>query len=209
MMGFRRTFPVHVVLHFVLLYGVSVHLGGCAAVPGRQQEPTTYVLDTAVDLPTADRVGDKTLLVASSRTEPGFDTTRIAYTRAPLTLEYYSKSQWADTPARMLTPLLVRALESTAMFGAILTPPASANADLRLDLTLIRLQQEFLQQPSRVRLALRICLTDTGTHRVLASSVFEVVEPAPSEDAYGGVQAANAAVNSLFRQIAEFLVEYS
>ena len=173
-----------------------------------QSAPMTYVFDATPDLPISKAAGEKTLLVTSPRTESGFDTTRIAYTRSPLTLEYYSKSQWADTPARMLTPLLVRALESTGMFRAVLTPPIAANADLQLDITLIRLQQEFLQRPSRVRLTLRVCLIDISANRVLASRLFEIHEPAPSEDAYGGVQAANAAVTGTLREIAEFLAEY-
>jgi ABC-type uncharacterized transport system auxiliary subunit len=43
-------------------------------------------------------------------------------------------------------------------------------------------------------------------NRVLASRLFEVTEPAPQEDAYGGVQAAAKAVANVLEQIARFVL---
>jgi len=42
---------------------------------------------------------------------------------------------------------------------------------------------------------------------VLASREFEAVAAAPSEDAYGGVMAANEAVRSVLESLAAFCVE--
>ena len=43
------------------------------------------------------------------------------------------------------------------------------------------------------------------TRRVLAWQEFEAIEPADSEDAYGGVLAANRAVQKVVDQLAGFL----
>ena len=76
----------------------------------------------------------------------------------------------------------------------MLRAPTAATAELRLDTELIRLQHEFLVQPSRVRLTLRAVLVDIATRRVVAWREFDTSVPSASEDPYGGVVAANQAV---------------
>jgi cholesterol transport system auxiliary component len=154
--------------------------------------------------PTARRSSGKTLLVTVPKAAPGFDSNRIAYTKEPLKLDYYSNSVWSDTPAKMLLPILVRAFEGTGAFKAVIAPPAPTLADMRVDVDVIRLQQEFMTQPSRVRLTARIKVVNMKSGHVLATQVFEAVEPAPSEDAYGAARAANAAVQKVLSQMAPF-----
>ena len=113
-----------------------------------------------------------------------------------------------DTPARMLAPLVVSALESTGAFKAVLTPPTPALDDLRLDIDIIRLQQEFLRQPSEVRLIARAKLFDVASGRV-ATRLFETDAPSPTEDAYGGIKAANVAVERFLTQLSDFVIEHA
>jgi cholesterol transport system auxiliary component len=51
--------------------------------------------------------------------------------------------------------------------------PTASSADLRLDTEILRLQQDFASQPSRVRFTLRAYLVDQTTRRVLAWRVFD------------------------------------
>jgi len=83
--------------------------------------------------------------------------------------------------------------------------PGAASGELRLDTDIIRLQHEFQTSPSQVRLTLRATLVDDKTRRMLAWQDFEALEPASSEDTYGGVLAANRAVQRVADQLAGFL----
>ena len=141
--------------------------------------------------------------------QPGYETRSIVYTKTPLTLSYYSKSEWADTPANMLAPLIVSAMEKTGAFRAVLTAPGQTLGDLRLDTDIVRLQHEFLRRPSRVRFTLRAKLFDANTREVLATRLFEDVEQAPSENAYGGILAANTAVKRVLQKLTMFVVDAS
>ena len=105
----------------------------------------------------------------------------------------------------MLAPLIVHALESTGAFRAVLLTPIVAEADLRLDTELLRLQQDFTVSPSRVRLTLRAVLVEAATRRVVAWREFESNVASPREDAYGGVRAANQAVATLLAEMAAFV----
>jgi cholesterol transport system auxiliary component len=186
---------------------------GCAALRPAvtPNPPSFYSLDNARSaapvvlraLPTAA----PTLVVSTPRAAAGFDSQRIIYVRQPHKLEYFANSEWIDTPARMLTPLIVVALEKSQAFRAVVNTPSSAGGELRLDTEVLQLQQEFEGQQSRVRFMLRAYLVEDATRRIIASRELEAVATAPSADPYGGVEAANHAVRTVLENLAAFCAE--
>jgi len=145
------------------------------------------------------------LLVDVPHAAAGYDSNRMIYTRQAQTQEVFANSAWADTPARMLAPLLVERLQQSGQFRAVLLSPTAAKASLRLDTTILQLQQDFLQVPSRVHFRIQATLLDNNTREVLAWRAVDITRDATSADAAGGVNAANAAVRDALQQIADFL----
>lgn len=185
-------------------------LAGCTGLSPPQVESTnTYVLDAQPAIKAAQVKRDRVLGVGLPRARPGFDTLRMAYLRQPHELDYFATHRWADTPARMLGPLLAQTLEQTESFRVVVQTPAAVPADIRLDTELIRLQHDFSTQPSRVQLTLRAQLIDVRGKRVLAVKLFDETENAASDDAYGGVTAANRALQRVLAQVADFCVDAS
>lgn len=183
-----------------------VALAGCSGLQPVKQEPiSTFALEARVDrhagVPSRDA---PSLVVALARARPGFDSPRMVYVKTPHELEYFAKNQWVDTPARMLTPLLVQAAESSGAFGAVSTSGGGVTAPLRLESEIVRLQQEFMATPSQVHFTLRVQLVDVAARKVLATREFDATEKAPSEDPYGGVLAANRAVNRVLGEVKAF-----
>ncbi len=148
-----------------------------------------------------------TLVVSSPRATAAFDSRRIIYVHQPHRLEYFAHSEWVDTPARMLSPLVVEALEKSGAFRDVVPAQSSASGDLRLDTEVLQLQQEFESRPSRVRFSLRAHLVEVATRRVIAARNFEEAATAPSDDPYGGVVAANQAVRTVLENLAAFCGE--
>lgn len=148
-----------------------------------------------------------TIMVTPPRAVPGFDTPRIAYVPRASEISYYANSRWADTPSRMIEPLLIRALEATGKFHAVVPSVSPVLGDLRLDTDILRLQQEFLFRPSKLRLTLRAQVFDLRQRSVLATRTFEVVEETPSDNAYGGAIAADRALEKMLREVAAFAAE--
>jgi cholesterol transport system auxiliary component len=157
--------------------------------------------------PAALPLAAPTLVVNPSHAAAGFDSRRIIYVREPHRLEYFAHSEWVDTPARMLAPLVVAAVENSAAFRAVVPTPSAVSGDLRLDTEIVRLQQEFGAPPSQVRFTLRAYLMDNTTRRVLARREFDATVAAASDDPYGGVVAANRAVQIVLEQLAAFCAE--
>ncbi len=116
----------------------------------------------------------------------------MVYLQREHEFRHFARSAWLDSPARMLAPVLAGALEANGAFRVV-TVPGDGPARLRLDTELVRLQQEFTVRPSQVRLVLRVRLVDMAARRDVGERELEIVEPAPTDDPYGGVVAANAA----------------
>ncbi len=191
---------------------------GCGSLlPKPPVAPTFYTLDEA---PSSNSTGSSngmkssaaTRRPAASRSQPtlavnvpqaaaGYDSTRIVYTRQAQRLDTYANSVWIDTPAQMLKPMLVAAIESADVFPAVVSTPSAARADIELDTQIVRLQHDFSSTPSRVRFALRVSLVDSVNRRVLASEQFDAAADSLSEDARGGVVAAHAAVRSVLMRL--------
>jgi cholesterol transport system auxiliary component len=179
---------------------IALTLTGCTALPSPHIENTHLYLLDAKPAATNAAKHNQVLTISPITARPGYDTPQIAYLRQPLELEYFATHRWADTPARMLKPLLLQALSPQYITAA----PGQVASNLRLDTELIRLQQDFTSHPSRVVITLRAQLIDVQEKRIIAVKVFDETEPSDSEDAYGGVLAANRALLRVLTQLAEF-----
>ena len=191
-------------LSLLLAYGCEV------LKPAAAPHPKNYSLaDARSTAPAVQRPGTAslTLIVNPPHAAAGFDSEHIMYVRQANQLEYFAHNEWVDTPARMLAPLIVAAMETSGAFRAVVQMPSAAAGDLRLDTEILRLQHEFLGTPSRVRFTLRAYLVDTRTRRVLASREFEALATASGEDPYGGVVAATQAVRKVLEELAAFCAE--
>lgn len=148
-----------------------------------------------------------TLIVSPPHAAAGFDSQRMIYLREPYKLEHFAQSEWIEPPARMLAPLIVDAIVKTGAFRAVVLTPSTAAGDLRLDSEIIRLQQDFRNRPGSVRFTLRATLIDENTRRVVAWREFDHSVVTKSEDPYGGVVAANRALQSTLESLADFAAE--
>jgi len=185
--------------------------GGCGALfpTTTTMQPSFYSLDNARGAAPASvaptvPASAPTLIINPPHAAAGFDSSRIIYVRETHKLEYFSQNEWVDTPARMLAPLIVAAVENSGTFRAVVLTPSAATGDLRLDTEIVRLQHDFGSQPSRVRFTLRAYMVDNTTRRVLASREFDETVAAASRDPYGGVVAANRAVQVVLEHLASF-----
>jgi cholesterol transport system auxiliary component len=185
-------------------------LAACSGLSAPQvASQNIYVLEAAPSVHAAQFKRDRVLAVSVPRALAGFDTTQMAYMQQPHELNYFATSRWADTPARMLGPLIAHALEKTEGFRAVVQTSGAIPADVRLDTELVRLQQDFKTRPSHVQLTLRVQLIDVRGKRLLASQQFDEAENAASDDAYGGVIATNRLVQRVLGELAEFCVNAS
>jgi cholesterol transport system auxiliary component len=190
-------------------------LGGCSVLRSTQtSQPSFYSLDNArtearaaMRTPATMSQTAPTLIVSPPHAASGFDSQHIIYVREPHQLEYYAHNEWVDTPARMIAPLIVAAIENSGRFRAVVVTPSAAAGDLRLDTEIMRLQHDLGSQPSHVHFTMRAYIVDNTTRQVLAWREFDEAIAVPSEHPYGVVVAANRAVQTVLEQLASFCTE--
>jgi cholesterol transport system auxiliary component len=194
----------------LLLLSSVLLLAACANLPAPKTiNPNTYLLDAQPAKPVARSKHDLVLAVSLMQAQPGFDTAQIAYVEKPYELNYFATSRWIEPPARMLTPLLVQALQQSGGFRAVVPTLGAVPADIRLDTELVQLRQNFETRPSRVELRLRATLIDVHSRRVIATKQFDAAENAASEDAYGGVVAANRLLQRVLGELTDYCINES
>jgi cholesterol transport system auxiliary component len=186
-------------------------LSGCTLLPAPDGERlvATYTLSP----PTETRAdaggvsGNGVLALSKPVAAPGYDATDMIYLVRPYQLQRFAGSRWVRPPAEMLAPLLLQRLTADGYYRSLVPAHLSSIADQRLDVTLLTLQQEFSEGASQIRISLRVQLVDLRQRRLLASATFTELEPAPGNDPYGGVVAANRAVARILTQVAAFCRE--
>jgi cholesterol transport system auxiliary component len=182
-----------------------VGLGACGSI----RKVDTYSFDARIFARPVAWSSGKALLVSEPRGQSGVDGRAMVYALSPRELGYYADGEWAESVPRMLLPVVVRMLQDIAAFKAVVTPLEAVAVDLRLELEVIRLQNELWETPSRVRLTLRAKLFDESSDHVLGTQLFETAPPAPSEDAAGLAKGAEVAIGQLLPQLRDFVLLYA
>ena len=190
-------------------FTLVVFFAACSLGPKENNPSRTYFLNPEISWKNPHAFGERqansVLLITQPKAQAGFDTARMAYLLRPYEVNYYAYNQWADTPARMLERIMVENFDKAGLSSAVLQTPAAVPAQYRLDCDNLLLEQQFFSNPSRVRLSLRAQIIETKTQSIVATRYFDLFELAPSEDAYGGVLAANHASAKLITEMAEWL----
>lgn len=192
---------------FILMLAL---LASCTTLLSKQPLQTTYYTlertDSKLQTKPALNPNNRwpTLIITPPKAAAGFDTRRMMYTRALHQLEYFARNEWIDTPAQMLRPLMISAIETTGAFHAVLTKQSVVASDLRLESEVIKLVQDFSTKPSQVQFTLRASFIDSKTQQVIATQEFNERVNANSDNPIGGVLAANTAINLALDKLSLF-----
>lgn len=192
-------------------------LMACAGtlLPKPAAPPARFALDagpasataTAATTPRLAAIGAPSLTVELPRAAPGYDSRRMLYQRRPQQLEAFAFNEWVEPPAQMLAPMLVRALQGSGAFGAVMQSPSAVTTGWRLETELVRLHQDFGRRPSQVQLGLRAVLLNNRTREAVAWREFNISVNATSEDPVAGAAAAQEAAMQLAAAVAAFCAE--
>ena len=192
-----------------LLFIVLLLLSACSSSLLTRQTPplNTYLLEWNSAPAAHSNAQAPSIRLSSINAAAGFDGPQMIYIRTPYRLEHYAYHRWAASPSRMLEPLVMRMLEGSGLFSAVLGPDSPARAELQLNAELLHLQQVFSPDGSEIQLALNVSLVNVAKARQIAGQRFSIVEPVTEPTPYGSVQAANRATARLLVALRDFLAQ--
>ena len=212
---------IRTMLYF-LIFAATVTTTGCASsfLPKPVDAPAVFTLASPAlpnaappsslgigAAPLGAASAGPTLIISAPQASNGLNSTHMLYVPRANEIGYFVQSQWVDSPSAMLMPLIAQAIQSTGVFKAVISNPTSAISQFRMDTELVKLEQSFLVKPSQVQFALRAVIINTTTRSVVARRDFSAVMPTPTEDAYGGVIAAQRAVQVVTAELATFCAD--
>jgi len=181
---------------------------GCAllSTPPKVNIEKAVLTEVPLDPPQRTTRGD-TVLVFPPKTTALYDTTQMAYSTQPHEVAYFSEREWGETPSQMLYPLVVRTLENTHAFRAVLTEPFAARYTYALRTEILELIEDFRSDSASLVLSLRFQLTDYGAKTLIATKEVSVREPMHERNSYAGVMAANEATAKALQQMAQYVLQ--
>jgi cholesterol transport system auxiliary component len=180
---------------------------GCALLSPVDTAAKKYVLSSIpLDLPN-ERTRSATLLVLVPETHPAYGTTQMAYTTQAHQIAYFSRNEWAETPAQMMLPLIVKTISNTRYFSEVRSPPHFGRHTFALRTEILELTQDFTSDPAVLRLTMRFHLSREAMNRVIATKEVSVREPLRERNPAAGVVATNEAAVKVLRELARFVVD--
>ncbi len=194
-------------MRYIIVSLLVITLLGCS--PVSQLPLSTYTIEPKVVAYAAGRhqVTSKTLLLNTMLASPGYDTAKMLYVNIPFKLKAYANNAWAAPPASMLESLLINSFRQMHYFSAVMTSPFSGRSNYVVSAKLLTLQQEFLHPVSEERMVVAVNVISTKDNSVVGERVFQSIVPAPENNPYGGVLAANKAAQSIASQVARYVVK--
>ena len=125
------------------LLGGLVMLTGCNLLPKVQEPTTLYTLTPKTTFPDNLPAVNWQLVVELPTASAGIDSSRIALTHDPFTLEYYAKASWTDNAPGMVQSLLIESFERTGKIVAVGPESAGLRPDYILKTDLREFQANY------------------------------------------------------------------
>ena len=184
----------------------AVSLAGCSIFqPVETTAKTTYIFN---DPTTSQHAGishsKKDLLVSIPTAPRWLNTSEMLYQTSASEINYFAQNEWAAPPALMLEPIIAHALSHAGIYHVVVQAPFGGNADERLDVQILTMQQDFTSNPSVYNLVLQAQLIQMSTGNIIRGQRFSYTIPTETNDPAGGVAAANKAIEEWIPQLIDF-----
>jgi cholesterol transport system auxiliary component len=185
----------------------ALALAGCASLFVATPPGHLYRLSADGAYPaTLPRVNAQ-LLVDLPQAPAGIDTTRIALTGAPFSLDYYAESEWTDRVSALVQTALLASFENSKAITAIDRESIGLRADFILK-TEIRHFEAVGDgsAPPTVWVAITARLVAMPQREIIAQASFEQRVPAAANEVSAVVAAFNAASDAVIKDIVVWTV---
>jgi cholesterol transport system auxiliary component len=180
----------------ILLAIVLTGCGGLLPDPPKRQ---LYRLEPAL-APPAMRLPQLPvqLLVAVPLAPAGLDTSRIALSRTPLSLDYFADSEWADRAPLLVQSALIDAFEKSRAVGSVARDSAAFRADFVLETTIRDFQAAYdaPNGPPRVSVGLNAKLVKIPERKIVGQTTLIREAPVAANDVPAVVRAFGEALGA-------------
>jgi cholesterol transport system auxiliary component len=178
-------------------------LAGCASLIVANPPGHLYRLTAPDNYPANLPRSGAQLLIDEPQAPAGIDTTRIALSRSPLSLDYYADAEWTDRISILFQTALLNSFESSAAATAIDREATGLRADFVLETDIRHFEAVYQQNntPPVAWVAVAARLVAPRQQKIIAQSAFTRRVPAAANNVPDVVAALDAAADGVIRDI--------
>lgn len=188
-----------------LIFALFFLLSGCLS-PVTPGKGSAYLIKTVPYNVPVSRHRAGTILVMLPNTASLYNTRDMAYSDSPFKVSYYAKNSWAEVPSDMLQPLIIKTLQKTHHYKAVVSAPYPGHYHYLLTTDITELLQDFTGCVPLLKFGLRAQLSNGDTGQIISVKEFNRSVPMRKKDPYAGVIAANEAVSDVLRKLAAWVI---
>ena len=146
------------------------------------------------------------MLIESFDPSNEFNTNRIIYVNAPYKLSYFPNKRWAALPSDMILQSMFCSFNSSGFFNALFKGYSYARPDYRLQIELIKLQQNYISTKGTAEVAL-IANLYSKDNAIIGVRTFISKKLINKKSSYVGVAAINMAVHELTQEVLKWCIQ--
>jgi cholesterol transport system auxiliary component len=183
-------------------------LAGCASLFVAAPPGHLYRLSAGGAYPASLSHVTAQLLVDVPQAPAGIDTSRIALSKSPLSLDYYADSEWTDRAPALVQTALLASFENSNAIIAIDRESSGLRADFVLKTELRHFEAVYSAGGASptVWVAVTARLVAVPRREIIAQASFERRVPAAANEVPAVVAAFNAATDGVIRDIVVWTV---
>ncbi len=185
---------------------VALTLSACVSVLPEAAPPSARYTVSDVTVETLSAPVAWTLGVEEPDATLAYNTAKIALTRGPGRIEYYSGGEWVDRAPRLFGIALVRSFENTGAIkgvGSRLTLPVSTYV-LQTDVRRLGVVHGGGEKRAEVTVFARLT---NGRSAIHASKLFSAVEPVAADNPQAAAAALDAGLSAIQREVVAWTLE--
>lgn len=178
-------------------------LAGCASLFVAGAPGHLYRLTAADAFPPNLPVVKSQLVVDLPQAPAGIDSSRIALSRSPLSIDYYADAEWTDRVPAMVQTVLLESFENSKAITAVDRASAGSRPDVVLESEIRHFEAVYERDrtPPTARVTIVARLVAMPRRQIVAQTVFERRVPAAANNVPDVVAALDAAADAVMHEI--------
>lgn len=200
----KKRRPLRHLILALLAVGLAA---GCSKMFTEAPRPL-YRLTAPSDCPGAGRHFPAQLTIAIPYAPAAIDTARIAMSRSPTTLDYLADGDWTDRAPALVQTALVEGFENCRAFTAVGPDSLDLRPDFVIEADLRHLEAVY-DSPSAAPTAyvqIAVKLVKVPQHTILAETLINARQPAPTNATPQIVLAFDAAMGDAVKQVVAWVL---
>ncbi|MBM3598454.1 MAG: hypothetical protein FJX35_09590 [Alphaproteobacteria bacterium] len=194
MMGRRR---------WLVLVGALV-LAGCPGLTPTGEAPQLYVLSPKSTFDENLPQVDWQLVIELPVAAAGLNTTRIAVSRTPLTVEYYARANWTDRAPVLVQTLLIESFENTGKIVSVGRESIGLRSDYVLKTELREFEAVEEAGGTLVHVRINVKLVRMPDRSIIATHTVERRVPVEGRGIESVVAAFDDALGKVMKRVVEW-----